>query len=249
MADVAFSIVTPVLNAENTISRTIESVLNQTYPASEYFVVDGNSIDRTVEIAKTYEERFDAKGILFKVISEEDSGIYDAMNKGISLCRGELIGIINADDWYEENALKIMKDLYTEEPYDMAYADLRIHSGESNFVKRARDLKITSSRRWNHPTQFVRKTVYQKKKYDTDGVFADLDFLLWMIDNGYCIRYINKTIANFTMGGQSNRGKKLKDVTERVRQKWQIYRRYGYNILYLFDIILIETAKRVYGKE
>ena len=249
MADVAFSIVTPVLNAEKTISRTIESVLNQTYPATEYYIIDGNSKDRTVEIARSYEDRFSARKILFKVISEEDSGIYDAMNKGISLCRGELIGIINADDWYEESALNTMKDLYAKELYDMAYADLRIHSGSSNFVKKARDLKIASSRRWNHPTQFVRSTVYQKKKYDTDNVFADLDFLLWIIDNRYCIRYINKTIANFTMGGQSNRGKGLKDITGRIRQKWEIYRRYGYSILYLFDIILIETAKTVYGRE
>ena len=243
----SFSIVTPVLNGDKTISRTIESVLNQTFPALEYFIIDGESSDKTIEIAKQYEDLFEQKGIKYVICSEQDGGIYDAMNKGISLCSADLIGIINADYWYDDHALESMRELYEKSAFDMAYADIRIYTTKGCFIKRARDLKFTSSSRWNHPSQFVKRTLYEKKKYETDGVFSDLDFLLWLLSEGYRVQHINETLANFSMGGMSNKGRSVKEISDRIEQKWEIYRKYGYGKRYFINICAIEMAKSIFG--
>ena len=100
------SIVTVCYNSEKTIRKTIESVLAQTYGQVEYIIVDGASTDNTVAVAREYEEQFRQKGYTYRIVSEKDRGIYDAMNKGLALASGELIGIINSDDWYEPDAVK-----------------------------------------------------------------------------------------------------------------------------------------------
>jgi len=102
MKDILVSIITPCLNSKKTIRKTIESVINQTYKNIEYIIVDGESTDGTIEIINEYREKYKD---CIKFISEKDNGIYDAMNKGIKLCSGSLIGIINSDDYYETNAV------------------------------------------------------------------------------------------------------------------------------------------------
>ena len=101
-----FSIITVCYNSEKTIRRTIESVLNQTCQDYEYIIVDGKSTDKTLDIVKEYEARFADK---LKYISEPDTGIYNAMNKGIALSDGSIIGIVNSDDWLQPDALEIVK--------------------------------------------------------------------------------------------------------------------------------------------
>ena len=96
------TVITPCFNSEKTIRKTIESVLNQTYHNIEYLIIDGASTDKTVEIAKSYEQAFGGR---MKIYSEPDKGIYDAMNKGIRLAGGELVGIVNSDDYYETDAV------------------------------------------------------------------------------------------------------------------------------------------------
>ena len=98
------TVITPCFNSEKTIRRTIESVLHQTYQDIEYLIIDGASTDKTVEIAKSYEEAFHGR---MHIYSEKDEGIYYAMNKGIGLAKGELIGIVNSDDYYEREAADI----------------------------------------------------------------------------------------------------------------------------------------------
>ena len=112
------SIITVTYNSEKTIVRTMESVLAQTYltltqgskgsptPLIEYLVVDGASKDRTVEIAESFRVRMEEAGIRLRIQSEPDHGIYDAMNKGIRMATGDIIGIINSDDWYEPEAVE-----------------------------------------------------------------------------------------------------------------------------------------------
>ena len=94
------SIITVSYNAVKTIEDTITSVLNQTYSNIEYIIIDGASTDGTLEVIKKYQDDISI------IVSEPDKGIYDAMNKGIERANGELIGIINADDWYEANAVE-----------------------------------------------------------------------------------------------------------------------------------------------
>ena len=106
------SIITVSFNGEDTIARTIESVLGQTYQNIEYILIDGASTDRTVEIAESFRPRFEEKNMPFTVISEPDKGMYDALNKGTRAAHGELVGQINSDDWYEPDAVETMVNLY-----------------------------------------------------------------------------------------------------------------------------------------
>ena len=96
------SLITITYNSEITLSDTIQSVLNQTYPNIEYIIVDGASKDNTVSIIKEYEPLF--KGSM-KWISEPDKGLYDAMNKGIRMATGDIVGILNSDDYFTSNEI------------------------------------------------------------------------------------------------------------------------------------------------
>ena len=109
MRDTKVTIITVAYNCAETIATAIESVLNQTYQNIEYLVIDGKSKDDTAEIARKYVPQFVEKGMSMKVVSEPDNGMYDALNKGISMASGELIGNINADDWYEPIAVEKRK--------------------------------------------------------------------------------------------------------------------------------------------
>ena len=112
------TILTVSYNAEKTIQRTIESVLNQTYQNIEYIIIDGKSKDKTVEVAKRYQKVFDdTPGRRLIIISEPDEGMYDGLNKGARIAHGELIGQINADDWYESDAVETMAGLYKIKKY------------------------------------------------------------------------------------------------------------------------------------
>jgi glycosyltransferase involved in cell wall biosynthesis len=102
-----FSIITATYNSEKTLERTIKSVLNQSYSNFEYIIIDGNSSDKTLYIIKKYEEEFTKKKLVFKYLSENDKGIYDAWNKGIDLASGEWISFLGSDDYYLENALEL----------------------------------------------------------------------------------------------------------------------------------------------
>ena len=96
--DILVSIITPSFNSARTIGKTIRAICEQAYTHLQYFIIDGGSIDDTVKIAERYRNELEQKGIEYTVISEPDHGIYDAMNKGIRLASGEIIGIINSDD-------------------------------------------------------------------------------------------------------------------------------------------------------
>ena len=158
------SIITVSFNAEETISDTIKSVINQDYENIEYIIIDGASKDKTSSIVKSFGFK------VAKFISEPDKGIYDAMNKGLALATGEIIGILNADDFYADSSIisKVVKR-FQEEKVEGLYADLV-------YVKRNDTNKIT--RVWRsgdyskgkflkgwmppHPTFFVKREVYEK---------------------------------------------------------------------------------------
>ena len=97
------SIITVCLNSKRTIEQTIQSVIGQAHDNCEYIVIDGGSTDGTLEILKKYD------GSISTIISEPDEGIYDAMNKGIALATGDIIGILNSDDWYEPGIFKLVE--------------------------------------------------------------------------------------------------------------------------------------------
>lgn len=245
---VKFSIITVAYNSDKTIAKTIQSVLAQTYPPYEYFVIDGASSDRTVQIANSFKNKFQEKKVRYSVISEPDSGMYDALNKGVQLASGTLIGQINSDDWYESDALESMAELYELSNFDMAYADLyMILPSGRKWIKKARVDRFVNSRGWNHPTQFTKRNVLLEHPYQCKCMSDDLDLMLWIRKNGYKVRVLNKAIANFTMQGMSH-SRDIKQVIDRVITKTRIYTQNGYTWIHGVDVAVVEMAKYILGK-
>ena len=237
------SIITVVLNAEKTLERTIGSVLAQTYDNIEYIIIDGKSTDNTLKIAREYCGAFEKRGYEYRIFSESDRGIYDAMNKGVIRSTGELVGIINGDDWYEKDAVEKMVKKYEQEHYDLCFGDIRMHMRNgTTFIKKARLRRYTTSRDWNHPTQFVRRRVYDRFRYKCENISDDMDFYFKVKRAGMKICVINEVLANFTMGGVSSRIP-LKEVKTRILRRYRIYRNNGYSRLYIFECVGFEVIK------
>ncbi|MCR5251779.1 MAG: glycosyltransferase [Lachnospiraceae bacterium] len=236
------SIVTPVYNGEKTLARTIESVLNQSYRPSEYLIIDGLSTDRSVEIAKSYEKAFEERRIKYAIVSEKDKGMYDALNKGIRIASGELIGSINSDDWYELNAVKVMALKYAKEQYDIAWSDIYIHNKNHLIRKKAAIGKIWTTNHFCHPSMFARRSILLKYPYDPRFLDADYDMVLRANNGSAKISVARIPIANYSLGGISTR-KSLKDLKKRVLMKYSTYRRNGYSRLYWMYCVGIEGLK------
>lgn len=238
----SISIVTVAYNSGQTISKTIESVLNQTLLPFEYIIVDGASKDDTVLVAEKYRDEFEKRGVIYRIISEPDHGIYDAMNKGIANSKGDIVGMINSNDWYEKNALSVVAQTFLKEPFDLFYADLRIIKPSGNFIKKAKLDRFPTTRHWNHPTTFVKRTVYNQIQYRLDSVYDDWDLILRLRKNNCKITVCNQVLANFTFGGESNE-KNVKKAWKRFKDRYMIYRRNGYSRIYIIECALMETVK------
>ena len=240
------TILTVSYNAEKTIARTIESVLNQTYDNIEYIIIDGKSTDNTVKVAQSYIPKFAEKGIPYLIISEKDNGMYDALNKGIKLANGEIIGSVNSDDFYEPCAAEEMAKEYEKSRFDMAYADLRIIKPTGNFIKKAKIKKFVSTTYWNHPTTFIAKRVYDKEQYKLESMYDDCDLMLRIRKKGYKVVVINKVLSNFVFGGMSTR-KSFKEAVERIKICCRIYKNNGYGKIYYLDSAAREMVKWILG--
>lgn len=198
------SIITVCYNSEKTIEQTIQSVLRQTYPHIEYIIVDGNSTDGTMKIVERYREKFAGR---MKVVSEPDQGIYDAMNKGIRMASGDLVGIINSDDYYEDNAVELMVGHMPKEPYAVLYGEMR------NLVDDVEESVTIASpyflerRSMNHPSCFITRKTYEKYgMYDTKYCcVADYDlFLRYKKHAEILFVPVYEIIANMRSGGASS---------------------------------------------
>ncbi len=243
------SIITVAYNSEKTIKRTIESVLAQDYDYIEYIIQDGLSTDKTLEIAKNYEKDFNKRGFDFIVRSEKDFNLYDAMNKGIMKARGDLVGIINSDDWYEPTAIKDVVNCFIKEKFDLMYAELYVeHPDGKRSLRKAKELNgHISSLKWNHPTTFVRSEIAKEIQYSLDSIFADFDFVLSTRKLGYKLFVLNKPIAHFSMGGISTEAKSIKQILSFGRARWRIYQKNGLSILYFPECYLQEIGISIYS--
>lgn len=236
------TVVTVCYNCQDSIGKTIESVLQQSYEEIEYIIIDGKSKDRTLEIAESYEKSFRDKGYELRIISEPDHGIYDAMNKGIALATGEIVGLINSGDWYETDAVKCMMNFYAKYKFDMFYASLRIWRYDTTMIKRARMRKYVTTRDWNHPTTFITKKEYQKFHYACRGIYDDWDLVLKIRKSGAKIVVCDEILANFCFGGISNK-KNIKAAFGRFKERYRIYRENGYGRLYIIECAAMEIVK------
>ena len=225
-----FSIITPCYNSEKTIARTLERICNQTYTDFEYIVIDGASKDRTVDIVESYRARLGDK---LAVVSEPDKGIYDAMNKGIALAKGELVGIVNSDDFYELDCLQTVAEHYDPQngPYQILYGAMR-HLSETGAMRAETFFHHVFLREQmiNHPASFVTKALY-----DHFGVYdsqyrsaADLDFFLKMQQEPE-VKFIPivKVLTNFSSGGMSSTCTGVKETLQ-IQYKHGIIGRKSY---------------------
>ena len=237
------SILTVTKNSEKTVERAIRSVLSQTYDRIEYLIIDGASRDHTVKIAQSFTDRFQERGFSFRIISEPDLGMYDALNKGARISSGDLIGQINSDDWYEPDAVMRMADLYKTAGYDMAFADIRMIRPDGSFwIKRAKLDRFVSSRYWNHPTQFTKRSLLLEHPYPLECMSDDLDLYLWIRTGGFRIEILNEVLANFTLEGMSH-SRDIRKVRDRVQTKNRIYRRYGFGAAHYLYVWVQEWSK------
>lgn len=198
------SIITVVYNGEKYLQQTIDSVKNQTYTNIEYIIIDGGSKDDTLSIIKSNLD------IISYWISEPDNGLYDAMNKGIKIAKGELIGIINSDDWYQPNTLEIMANAYMSNPNKTIFHADRYDIDEKNrktikkFDSSVFKFKY-SGMTYNHPSMFITKTEYNKHLYNIElKALSDYQFVLEaFLNNKHTFHYIQKPVVNYRLDGIS----------------------------------------------
>lgn len=168
------TVVTACLNSEKTIRHTIESVLNQTYTNYEYIIKDGGSTDSTIRIVKEYEPLFEGK---LRLIFQKDRCMYEAMNQGIDCAKGDIIGIINSDDYYSVDTLAHVAEIYAN-----AETDLLVVIGDMERVSETGELihryhftqeLVDQKQCFGHPSMFASKAVYNKiGRYDTSYKLA-----------------------------------------------------------------------------
>lgn len=247
------SIITVSYNSEKTIGNTIESVLNQTCFGAEdieveYLIVDGNSSDGTVMAAESYRSRLEEKGVKYRVDSEPDGGIYDAMNKGIRRATGDVIGVLNSDDWYEPETIATVADTFRDTACELMYADICMHRADgSTFIKKARLRRFETSRDWNHPTTFVKAQVCKENPFRNLGIHDDYGFFLQMKQQKRKIVVVDKVLANFKMGGASNK-KDIREAKKRIMDRYlYCYRINGFSRLYMIECVMIEVIKWIFG--
>lgn len=204
------SVITVCYNAEKTIKETLDSVRGQTYSEIEHVLVDGGSTDGTLAIIDSYQDSS------VKLISEPDEGIYDAMNKGIGLATGEIIGILNADDVYDNKHIIEKIAMVFEDPtIDACYGDL-VYVKTLDLSKIVRFWSAGSyyvgafPRGWcpPHPTFFVRKGLYEEHgRFDLNfGLAADFELMLRFIEKKRInTAYIPSVLVRMRLGGATNK--------------------------------------------
>lgn len=216
--DLKFSIITVCYNSEDTIKQTIESVLNQTYKNYEHIIVDGDSNDKTLSIIKEYINK--SNKIVY--ISEKDTGIYNAMNKGVRLATGDLVVFLNSDDTFENNALDLVCKYYDNQT-DIIYGNI---SWEEQFNSRIfiKDLNLKpynyvgSNEKNNelmsleclekiknaHNATFVKREIIKNNLFDESlKICSDYKFFLNMYIQKRKVKYIPYKITTMKMGGIS----------------------------------------------
>jgi glycosyltransferase involved in cell wall biosynthesis len=208
------SIVTPTHNSETVIKNCLESVASQSYKNFEHLVIDGASTDETVQVLNEHSKS------IFKIVSERDNGIYDAMNKGINLATGEIVGFLNSDDFYiNNNILTRVANIFIEDPLlDACYADL-LYTDKldiSRIVRYYKSKKFVPgafAKGWcpPHPTFFLRRSVFERFGYFNlnYSIAADVELMMRLLEiNNIRARYVPELWVKMRMGGVTNRNLK-----------------------------------------
>ena len=206
------SIITATFNSAKTLKDTIQSVLRQTNKDFEYLIIDGGSTDETIDIVKSYESEFSGR---LKWVSEKDQGIYDAMNKGIKMASGDVVGILNSDDYFtSDDILQTVDNAFKSHEIDAIYGDIHfIRDGNPQ-----KCIRYYSSRMFTpfwlrfgfmpaHPSFYCKREIFDKAGlYSLDyKIGADYEMMVRLFKR-HKIKslYVNKDFVTMRTGGASN---------------------------------------------
>lgn len=217
------SIITATYNSVKTVQTCFDSVLDQTFPKVEHIIIDGGSLDGTVDLIKEYAN---TKSNV-NWVSEKDNGIYDALNKGISLATGDIIGFVHSDDYLaSKDILKNIVELFDSEKVDGVYGNLHyVDFNDSSHVIRNWKSQIFKpsllNRGWMpaHPTLFLNSSIYKEEgAFNTKfKIAADYDFILRIFKNPeFKFAFLEKTVVKMRVGGASNNG--IKNLIRKTKE-------------------------------
>lgn len=247
------SVITVVYNGQNVIERTINSVVSQTYRENiEYIIIDGASKDNTLNIVKKYEQDIDI------IVSEPDSGIYDAMNKGIDLASGEWISFMNADDIFADNHVleRVMSIVDGSEDVICGRTDYISESDEFMYKDSLRPVDTIFDRMPFCPqSSLVRSELLKGLKLDANfRIIADYDFFMKIYLNGAKFRYVDLTVAVFRWGGLSTTSvftaaietiyAILKNTSSETAKKSSIYKDLRFLGIGESELVLLDQANK-----
>jgi|TARA_B100000768_G_C11269219_1_gene372580 glycosyltransferase len=220
------TIITATYNSKKNIKTCLESVLNQTYKDIEIIIIDGNSNDNTLSVVNSMLLGY----VNSKVISESDNGIYDALNKGLKLASGDIIGFVHSDDiLYSPNIIYEIVDCFSNKSVDGVYGDL-LYVNKSNLNHTIRAWKSCEfsynllKKGWMppHPSLYLKREIYDKFGiFNLDyKISADYDFMLRVFKNtDNKFKYLPKVITKMRVGGASNRS--LKNIIQKTREDYR----------------------------
>lgn len=240
MQEILVSVITPCYNSGKTIEKTLECIENQTYHNIEYIIVDGGSTDETLEIIEKHRHRLPER---FRLISEKDSGIYDAMNKGIGLATGQLIGIVNSDDWYEKDTVEQAVAHYQGNPYEVIYGMQRTYLNGREKATFIYHHDFLPQQMITHPTCFVTADTYRDF-----GTFdlqyrsaADYDLMLRYFESKKVVfTPVMRILSNFQLGGMSSSQTGVREnATIRYRRGYLSKSRYWFIMVksHLYELV------------
>jgi glycosyltransferase involved in cell wall biosynthesis len=235
------SIITITYNSQETIKKTIESVLSQSYSNIEYIIVDGKSTDKTIHIIKTYYNR------ISKFISEKDEGLYFALNKGIRIASGDVIGFLHSDDFFEDNnVISNIVNVFNKSKSDGVYGNLFYVNKNNKVIRKwvSNSFKMNSLKfGWMppHPTIFLKSNIY--KKYGcfntTYRISADYEFILRIFkEKNLKLTYLPIFITRMTLGGVSS---SFKNLLSKLVEDYNIIK--SHNLLSFLTLICKNLSK------
>ena len=211
------SIITISFNANYTIEKTLKSVVGQSYKNIEHIIVDGGSIDKTLDICKAFTH-------ISKIVSEPDKGVYDAFNKGLNIATGDVIGFLNSDDvFYSENSVQGIVNTFLNNETDIVYGNLDYVNKEGKVIRNWTSKQYENGlvkKAWTpaHPTFYCKKEVYDRLGGYNDSfkIGGDFELCLRFLEvNKIPSFYLNKKLVKMLVGGISNSG---------LKSKWIIYK-------------------------
>ncbi len=232
------SIITITLNAEKTILKTIRSINNQSFKNFEYIIIDGASTDQTINIIKKNLKK------KYKIIVEKDNGIYDAMNKGIKISKGEFVGFLNSDDWLNKNTLKKIEKFIKINNPNIIFGNARFFKKNKFFFYAKANLdKIESDMTLLHSSFYVKNKIIKKYKFNENFIISSDYEQMIKLKKKYKFSFLNESLSNVSMGGISSNliisSKEFLKIQKKYFGKLKAYKNYikKYHV-YLFKILL-----------